>query len=40
MVQNKKMTVGSQTSFDRKGESTLAANTGYFSYKHKMIQKI
>ena len=38
MVQNKK-TVGSQTSVDRIGDSTLSANTGYFSYKHKMIQK-
>ena len=40
MVQNKKTTVGSQTYFDKKGESTLATNTGYFSYKHKMIQRI
>ena len=31
--------MGSQTSVDRIGENTLAANTGYFSYKHKRIQR-
>ena len=38
MIQKRK-TVGSQTSVDRIGESTLSVNTGYFSYKHKMIQR-
>lgn len=31
--------MGPQTSVDRIGENTLAANTGYFSYKHKRIQR-